>query len=85
MSMNDLLSPTFECRTALHVAAKEGRVDVSRILVSNGANVLLEDTDGRTPKDIAERYDKRKFLANLEEIDLELKLKEDDISEDEKK
>ena len=53
--------------------------------MSNGANVLLEDTDGRTPKDIAERYDKRKFLANLEEIDLELKLKEDDISEDEKK
>ena len=33
-------------RTALHIAAQEGKIDVTKFLVENGANLEAKDNDG---------------------------------------
>jgi len=39
--------------TPLHVAAKEGRVDVAESLIAHGADVHARDNIGKTPLDHA--------------------------------
>ncbi|KAI5071736.1 hypothetical protein GOP47_0013987 [Adiantum capillus-veneris] len=46
----------FDGRTALHIAACEGHLDVVRLLVSKGADVNARDRWGSTPLDDAEHY-----------------------------
>ena len=42
--------------TGLHLAAMLGHLDIVRILLRAGANSRLEDSQGRTPADIAARF-----------------------------
>ena len=39
--------------TPLHKAAKNGHVDMVKLLISNGANKNIKNNDGKTAKDIA--------------------------------
>ena len=45
----------YDARTALHVAAAEGSVDLVQALVEAGANVAVQDRWGHTPLDEARR------------------------------
>ncbi|EMC97248.1 hypothetical protein BAUCODRAFT_32996 [Baudoinia panamericana UAMH 10762] len=59
MYQNDLksyhLQKAFGLGTALHEAARLGRVDVIDLLAAHGANPLIEDSLGRLPLQIAQR------------------------------
>ena len=52
---NDCFSKKFDFnfRTALHFAAEEGKLEVTKFLVDFGANVNATDNDGKTPYDLA--------------------------------
>ncbi|KAH9330207.1 hypothetical protein KI387_002315, partial [Taxus chinensis] len=52
----DVNSADFDSRTALHVAACEGRKDVVSLLLSRGANVDCKDRWGSTPLADARHY-----------------------------
>ena len=39
--------------TALHMAAKQGHLDIVMLLVGNGANINIEDSSGMTPMSVA--------------------------------
>jgi ankyrin repeat protein len=40
--------PTFSGRTALHIAAEQGRTDIVSMLLGNGASPDVQDQDGAT-------------------------------------
>ena len=53
----DIKSPFRELAngwTVLHLAAQEGHVEVARLLIENGANVVAKSANGATPLSIAE-------------------------------
>ena len=53
-------------RSALHMAAKEGRSDIAEFLLSRGADPNITDADGDTPHDYAVFYRcEREFAALL--------------------
>ena len=52
-------------RTPLYVAALNGHLDISKLLVDHGADVNIVSTSGRTPLTVAalyRRYDVCKYL-----------------------
>ena len=57
-------------RTPLHLAARNGRTEVVKILIANGADPLLKNKDGKTPRDLAERDFIKKLLKEAEEKQL---------------
>lgn len=54
----------YDRRTALHIAASEGHVDVCRFLINNGARVNRGDRWGGSPLDDAHRH-QRSDVVNL--------------------
>ena len=42
-----------ELETALHIASKEGHVDLAEFLIFNGASLEMKDIDGQTPLHLA--------------------------------
>ena len=54
-------------------------------MVDLGANFKATDNDGKTPYDIAVQELREEVAEYLKEINLTIKLKEDNISDDEKK
>ena len=51
--------------TLLMVAAVEGNVDVTRLLLESGADPKARDTDGRTALDYARKYDHPEIVSLL--------------------
>ena len=72
----------FDFRTALHWAAIRGNIDVTKVLVDLGANVIATDDFGDTPYDDAVQQGKKEYLK---EIIIALINKKDTFSEDESK
>ena len=56
----------YDERTALMLAACEGRADAVRYLLSHGANVALKDRFGNTALDDAKRHGHADIVALLE-------------------
>jgi len=48
--------------TPLHEASSGGSLEVTRLLLSHGANVDEQDSDGRTPFQVASSDELRKLL-----------------------
>ena len=57
----------YDCRTAMHLAASCGRVDVVNFLVSHGARVDVKDRYNGTPLDDARRENHDEVARLLEE------------------
>lgn len=55
----------YDARTALHLAAAEGRFDVVKFLLDHGSSAESLDRWGRTPLDDAMRHDHRDIAALL--------------------
>ncbi|MEO1310809.1 MAG: glutaminase [Pseudomonadota bacterium] len=62
----DLGSADYDGRTALHLAASEGRADVVEFLLSRGVDPRPRDRWGHTPHDDAERHKHDGIAARLE-------------------
>eukprot|EP00252_Welwitschia_mirabilis_P004144 TRINITY_DN14367_c0_g1_i3.p1 TRINITY_DN14367_c0_g1~~TRINITY_DN14367_c0_g1_i3.p1 ORF type:complete len:437 (-),score=71.32 TRINITY_DN14367_c0_g1_i3:101-1411(-) len=62
----DVNSKDFDSRTALHVAACEGHVDVVNLLIRRGANVNAKDRWGSTPLADAIHYENEEVRGILE-------------------
>jgi hypothetical protein len=57
-------------QTALHLAAKWGRIGVVRALVESGANLKLKDDRGKMPEDVADEATVQAFLGKQSNIRL---------------
>jgi hypothetical protein len=55
-SSNALETKDYEGNTPLHLAARYGSVDVTKLLVAFGANCEVSNNNGKTPIDLAEDY-----------------------------
>jgi len=55
----DVNEGDYDRRTALHLAASEGQLDVVRLLIERGADVSARDRWGGTPLDDARRHGHR--------------------------
>jgi len=63
-----LNSYDYDGRTALHLAASEGHIDVVQYLIAHGANINLTDARGNKPLDDAireKRHEIVEFLTHL--------------------
>lgn len=58
----------YDRRTALHVAASEGHVDVCKLLVERGAKVNRSDRWGGSPLDDAHRHRQKEVIAFLRSL-----------------
>ncbi|WP_253302940.1 ankyrin repeat domain-containing protein [Wolbachia endosymbiont of Psylliodes chrysocephala] len=56
--------------TPLHLAAKNGHIDIVRALVEKGIDLLLKDQNGKTPRDLAKNDDMKELLKEAEETQL---------------
>ena len=72
-------------RTALHTAAFWGKIDVTKLLVDLGANVLATDSSGRTPYESALGGGEQEIAEYFKEQIIALIDKKDTFSEDESK
>lgn len=61
--------PQPDGRTPLHAAAAEGRTEIVRILILNGARSEARDREGRTPLDLARRANQVETQALLARAD----------------
>ncbi len=59
MIFADITSTTDSGATPLHLAASEGLLDCTEILVQAGADVLAQDSTGHTPLDLARIWCRR--------------------------
>lgn len=55
-------TPNKKGRTALHYASEFGNLETIRILVSKGANLEVQDKDGKLPVDLASMSEISRFL-----------------------
>jgi len=62
----DINGADYDARTALHLAASSGHLDMVKYLVANGADVDLKDRFNNTPLDDAKREKFRDIVAFLE-------------------
>ena len=62
-----------------------GKIEVTKVLVDLGANVIATDNDGKTPYDLAVEYRKEEVAEYLKEQIIALMDKKDTFSEDESK
>lgn len=62
--------------TAMHEAARNGRIDVARHLIKCGAKIDVKDVDGVTPLRLAFRYGQGDFAILLMENKVPVDLKE---------
>jgi ankyrin repeat protein len=53
-----------EGKTALHVAAQEGKMDVVRYLLGKGAKTDITDEDGKTPFELLKTDEIRSLFQN---------------------
>lgn len=54
--------------TLLHIAAREGNIELCEMLLEKGGNVLIKNNDGKQPKDLAKERPERTFrewVSNL--------------------
>ncbi|WP_265032063.1 ankyrin repeat domain-containing protein [Wolbachia endosymbiont (group A) of Merzomyia westermanni] len=51
--------------TALHIAALHGHQEIAQLLLNNGANLLLKDSQGRTPRDIVGDVKGKKAIIEM--------------------
>ncbi|XP_078674576.1 death-associated protein kinase 1-like isoform X2 [Branchiostoma floridae x Branchiostoma belcheri] len=58
------LPPVQAKDTPLHKAATEGHTDTCELLIRHGADVTARDREGRTPSQVADDKDIRRFLKN---------------------
>ena len=56
-------------KTALHIAAKIGRVDIGEILIQRKANIDITDSEDQTPYDAAAKHNQFDFLEMLERVE----------------
>ena len=75
----------FDFRTALHYAAEEGYIDVTKVLVELGANVIATNIYEGTPYDLAVQEGKEEVAEYLKEQIMAQIDKKDTFSEDENK
>lgn len=61
----DINSTDYDMRTALHLSAAEGHLDTVKWLLNNGANQLLTDRYGNTPRNDAERGEYKNIVELL--------------------
>ncbi|WP_406831117.1 ankyrin repeat domain-containing protein [Wolbachia endosymbiont (group A) of Bibio marci] len=54
-------------QTPLHLAAEEGHTEIVKILIENGADPLIKDEHGKTPRDLATNDDMKGLLKEAEE------------------
>ena len=59
-------------KTALHIAAKIGRVDIGKILIQRKANIDITDCENQTPYDAAAKHNQFDFLEMLERVEQSL-------------
>ena len=64
------------CCTSLHIAAREGAINLARLLIKNGTDINSRDIDSRTPLHIAAQYAESGMVrlllahcANVEAVD----------------
>lgn len=65
-----------QCCTSLHIAAREGAINLARLLIKNGTDINSRDIDSRTPLHIAAQYAESRMIrlllvhcANVEAVD----------------
>ncbi|XP_070581720.1 death-associated protein kinase 1-like isoform X2 [Ptychodera flava] len=64
--------------TALHVASREGNVDIAQVLISNGCNVNTTDANDWTPLHYATRFGKESFARLLLQSGAEIDVQDKD-------
>ncbi len=77
---DDLNIGDYDARTALHLAACKGDLDVVKWLVKHGASVLVKDRWGATPLEEAKKYGFEEIVSFLENsFPKDLKIKRKDL------
>jgi len=61
----DVNALDYDKRSAIHVGAREGHLDVVKFLVENGAFVNVQDSWGRTPVEDAEYSSHKEVIDYL--------------------
>ncbi|KAL9652565.1 hypothetical protein ABK040_000133 [Willaertia magna] len=67
----DVNAYDYDKRTALHIAASEGQLEMTKYLVSVGANINARDRWGHTPYSEAKRFEQYDVKEYLESLDAE--------------
>ena len=75
----------YDFRTALHFAAKGGKIDVTKFLVEQDANVIATTNIGTAPYDYAVQEGKEEVAEYLKEKIIALINEKDTFSEEESK
>ena len=57
----------YDGRTALHLAASEGHLEIVKYLMSHGANANIVDARGNKPLDDAIREDRHEIVEYLKQ------------------
>lgn len=57
-------------QTPSHLAAEEGHTEIVKILIENGADPLIKDEHGKTPRDLAQDDVIKKLLEEAKETQL---------------
>eukprot|EP00750_Incisomonas_marina_P021587 INCI457.1.p1 GENE.INCI457.1~~INCI457.1.p1 ORF type:complete len:678 (-),score=104.58 INCI457.1:1448-3481(-) len=65
LSILDINASDYDGRTAIHVAASSGHLEMVKYLVANGANVDVCDRFGNTPLDDAKRENFKEIVSYL--------------------
>jgi len=60
--------------TTLHVAAREGDLQMARVLIQNGANINAQDTRGWTPLHEACFWSQKELVKLLKESGADLRI-----------
>jgi ankyrin repeat protein len=68
--LNDFINAwtTSGCTTSLHVAAKNGFLEVVKSLLKHGATYNIENKEGKTPINLSNHQEDAKFLKLVEEL-----------------
>jgi len=57
--------------TPIHLAAREGHIDIVKLLIKHGSDRNLEDSEGNTPLDLAERENHNHIVIYLKKLEQE--------------